>query len=100
MSQYIFESNSEDRELRRLRMIETAVDPNTIGLLNETGVTTGWTCLELGAGAGSIVEWMGTQVGPTGHVWAVDKKAAYLRRFSFSPSRLTPRSICCTHAMS
>ena len=88
MSQYIFESNSEDRELRRLRMIETAVDPNTIGLLNETGVTTGWTCLELGAGAGSIVEWMGTQVGPTGHVWAVDKKAAYLRRFSFSPFRV------------
>jgi len=88
MSQYIFDKNAEDRELGRLRMIEAAVDADTIGLLNETGVAAGWSCLELGAGAGSIVEWMGAQVGSRGTVLALDKKTAYLRRFSSVPYRV------------
>jgi SAM-dependent methyltransferase len=85
MSDYIFHKNAEDRELGRLRLIEFAVDSHTIALLEETGITAGWSCLELGAGAGSIVEWMGARVGSKGSVLAVDKKAAYLRRFSSPP---------------
>lgn len=85
MSDYIFHKNTEDRELGRLRLIEAAVDSDTISLLEETGVTTGWSCLELGAGAGSIVEWLGIRVGQEGSVVAVDKKTAYLRRFSSPP---------------
>ena len=42
MSDYIFDKNAEDRELGRLRLIEAAVDSDTIGLLEETGVTRGW----------------------------------------------------------
>lgn len=88
MSEYIFRKNAEDRELNRLRLIEAAVDTDTISSLEETGITRGWSCLELGAGAGSIVEWLGTRVGPEGSVVAVDKKTAYLRRFSSSPYRV------------
>jgi SAM-dependent methyltransferase len=88
MSRYIFDQNEEDRELGRLRMIEAACDAETIGLLEQTGVTMGWTCLELGAGAGSVVEWMGARVGSKGHVMAVDKNTAHLGRFSSSPYRV------------
>jgi hypothetical protein len=88
MSRYIFEHNKEERELRRLRMIEAAVDPETTALLTATGMKEGWTCLELGAGAGSIVDWMGTRVGLEGRVIAVDKKAGYLARFSSPPYQI------------
>ena len=88
MSDYLFHRNAEDRELGRLRLIEAAVDADTIGLLEDTGVSGGWRCLELGAGAGSIAEWLGTRVGPEGLVVAVDRKASYLRRFSSSPYRV------------
>ena len=36
MSDYIFDKNAEDRELGRLRLIEAAVDADTIDLLEET----------------------------------------------------------------
>ena len=88
MSDYIFDKTAEDRELGRLRLIEAAVDCDTISLLEETGVTRGWNCLEVGAGAGSIVEWLGTRVGQEGSVVAVDRKTAYLRRFSSAHYRL------------
>lgn len=82
MSQYIFEHNRVDRELKRLRMIERAVDAGTIALLERAGVTDGWACLEVGAGAGSVVQWLAARVGATGHVAAVDKKTAYLTPYA------------------
>jgi SAM-dependent methyltransferase len=88
MSRYIFDQNAEDRELGRLRMIEAAVDDASIALLEASGITSGWNCLELGAGAGSIAEWMGARVGAKGSVLAIDKKTAYLRRFSSPPYRV------------
>lgn len=88
MSRYIFDRNAEDRELERLRMIEAAVDDASIALLEASGITSGWHCLELGAGAGSLTEWMGARVGQKGRVLAIDKKAAYLRRFASPPYRV------------
>jgi len=85
MSSYIFESQSEDREFHRLRMIESANDPATIALLHRTGIQPGWTCLELGPGAGSILQWLGTQVGVNGKIIGVDKKTTYLQGFSTPP---------------
>lgn len=94
MSDYIFHSNPEDRELQRLQLIEAAVDSDTISLLEQTGITTGWSCLELGPGAGSIVEWLGSRVGPEGTVVALDKRAAYLGRFTTKPYRLIESDFC------
>jgi hypothetical protein len=88
MSRYIFDQNAEDRELGRLRMIEAAVDDASIALLEASGITSGWNCVELGAGAGSLTEWLGARVGAHGSVLAIDKKTAYLSRFSFPPFRV------------
>jgi SAM-dependent methyltransferase len=82
MSQYIFESNREDKELHRLRMIEAARDSSTIQLLERTGINHGWRCLELGPGGGSMLKWIGEKVGTAGLVVGVEKKPVYLQAFS------------------
>ena len=57
---------------RRLRLLEAWADPATTRRLAATGVGPGWHCLEVGAGGGSITDWMCQQVGSTGTVVAVD----------------------------
>ncbi len=88
MSSYIFDSNAEEREFRRLQLIESANDPTTIALLKETDIQAGWHCLEMGAGAGSILRWLGEQVGPTGLAIGVDKKTTYLQDFPTPPFQI------------
>jgi ubiquinone/menaquinone biosynthesis C-methylase UbiE len=60
------------REQRRLRALARWRDPSTIRALEATGIGEGWRCLEVGAGAGTISEWMATRVGPTGLVLSTD----------------------------
>lgn len=79
MSEYIFAERQKDDELLRLRMIEEALDPTTIGHLQRTGIGAGWRRLELGAGVGSVMKWMGDVVGTSGKVVGVDKNANHLR---------------------
>lgn len=88
MDQYIFEKNQDDQELARLRLIEHALDKASIARLESTGIRQGWRCLELGAGAGSIVQWMGEAVGRQGEVVAIDIKTSYLQYFSSPPYRI------------
>ena len=85
MSPYIFESHAEEREYHRLQLVEAANDPTTIALLQRTGIEPGWSCLELGPGAGSILQWLGDQVGAKGTVCGVDKQTNYLSEFSSPP---------------
>ena len=85
MSAYIFDNKSEEREFRRLQLVEAANDPTTIALLDEIGVQPGWRCLELGAGAGSIMRWLGHRIGPAGLVVGVDKNTTYLQDFTSIP---------------
>jgi len=47
-------------------------DPDTIHYLEEIGVSSGWRCLEVGAGAGTVAEWMCQRVGTAGNVVATD----------------------------
>ena len=47
-------------------------DAATIRYLEEIGVSTGWRCLEVGGGGGTIAEWMCRRVGTAGHVVATD----------------------------
>ena len=88
MNQYIFDNKSEEREFQRLQLVEGANDPTTIRLLEEIGIQPGWHCLEVGAGAGSILRWMGSQVGPTGLAVGVDKKIAYLHKVDSPPVQI------------
>ena len=59
-------------ERRRLQLLERLRDPVTVRRLRRLGVSAGWCCLEVGAGAGSIVRWLSDAVGPTGQVLAID----------------------------
>ncbi|MCS6292799.1 MAG: methyltransferase domain-containing protein [Nitrospira sp.] len=75
---YVFTSAEDQLELTRLRAIEREFDPASCRRLYATGLTTGWRCLEVGPGAGSVMWWMGERVGPSGHVVALDLSTKFL----------------------
>lgn len=56
----------------RLAAAEELLDEGTQHVLRRLGVAPGWTCLEVGAGGGSIAAWLAQVVGPTGRVVATD----------------------------
>ena len=47
-------------------------DAGTIRYLEEIGVSSGWRCLEVGGGGGTIAEWLCQRVGTAGHGAATD----------------------------
>ena len=71
-SSYIFKDTQFQSELERLQTLEKVSDPATQRQILATGLTTGWKCLEVGAGAGSIMKWMSEKVGSSGKVTAID----------------------------
>jgi Methyltransferase domain. len=75
---YVFDGTKEQAELDRLRLLESAFDPQTRQRLENVGVSDGWHCLEVGAGAGSIMNWISEKVGSTGTVVAVDTDTRFL----------------------
>jgi len=75
---YVFGGADGDRELDRLRQIEGALDPASRRILQQASPTKGWRCLEVGAGAGSIANWLANVVGPAGSVVALDVDPRFL----------------------
>jgi 2-polyprenyl-3-methyl-5-hydroxy-6-metoxy-1,4-benzoquinol methylase len=71
MSGYVWQHDLNG-EPDRLRLMSRLLDPSSRFHLLRTGVTEGWRCLEVGAGNGSLSQWLAQQVGPTGHVLATD----------------------------
>jgi SAM-dependent methyltransferase len=61
-----------DRIGEQLGYLQTTLDPISTAALDEIGVTDGWRCLEVGAGAGSIALWLADRVAPGGTVTATD----------------------------
>lgn len=80
--QYFANSEKDEVELRRLRLLEETYDPNTIRYLERFRLGKGQNCLEIGAGAGSIASWLAMQVGPTGRVVATDINTRFLQRLN------------------
>lgn len=66
------------RERERLSMLESVLDPGSIRHLERLGVSEGWSCLDVGAGGGSIAEWLCRRVGGTGQVLATDLDTRFL----------------------
>jgi SAM-dependent methyltransferase len=64
--------NGWEQARRRLRLLEQCYDASTTRRLAAIGVSSGWRCLELGAGGGSVAAFLARQVGPQGTVTAVD----------------------------
>lgn len=69
---------------RRLALLEHSLDPSTFRRLESIGVASGWRCLDVGAGGGTVCEWLSRRVGPTGHVTAMDVDARFLRALDFA----------------
>ena len=57
MSHYVFD-NARETGTDRLSHLEQVSDPATIASLQKLGIVTGWTCLEVGGGKGSIASWL------------------------------------------
>ncbi|HEX2285565.1 MAG TPA: methyltransferase domain-containing protein [Mycobacterium sp.] len=54
---YVYDQGFAE-ERARIAGMEALWDPGSQSLLDELGVGPGWKCLEVGAGGGSLVEWM------------------------------------------
>lgn len=93
---YVFHAVEAPHELERLQMLERIFDPGTQRRLLATGLTTGWHCLEVGAGAGSIVRWMEQRVGPSGKVLALDSNPRFLPGSGSSTIEILQGDICGT----
>ncbi len=77
---YIFNKSEDQPERDRLKLIERYHDPRTRERLQQVGLSTRGTCLEIGPGAGSIMRWMAQIVGPQGHVMAIELNPRFLSR--------------------
>lgn len=75
--EYVF-SPTWERETERLRTNEALWDPGTLERFEKLGVGPGWSCLEVGAGAGGAARWLADRVGPTGRVVAADLEVGRL----------------------
>ena len=71
MAQYVWQHDLRG-ESDRLRLMSDLLDPSSRFHLSRTGVSAGWHCLEIGAGNGSLSQWLSQRVGPAGHVVATD----------------------------
>jgi SAM-dependent methyltransferase len=70
--------NAAPQAADRLRALAALYDAGSIRHLEDCGVATGWRCLEVGGGAGSIARWLADRVAPCGHVVATDIDTRHL----------------------
>jgi ubiquinone/menaquinone biosynthesis C-methylase UbiE len=71
VSRYTF-SNADEQGPHQLKILAGILDEHSTAVLTNAGIDYGWTCLDVGPGGGSITHWMADQVGPNGHVTALD----------------------------
>lgn len=71
MTQYVWQHELKG-EPERLRLMSDILDPSSEFHLAHIGVAAGWRCLEIGAGNGSLSQWLASQVGPNGVAIATD----------------------------
>jgi SAM-dependent methyltransferase len=66
-------------ERERLAGMEDLWDTGTRALISALGIASGWRCLEVGAGSGSIARWLAAQAGAEGEVLATDISTKHLQ---------------------
>ncbi len=81
MTDYMF-PHSWPQERKRLGFMSAMLDPYTLFRMEQLGLTSGWRCLELGAGNGSMSQELCRRVGSSGHVTAIDLDTAFLSEIS------------------
>lgn len=70
--------NAAEQAAERFAALREMFDPGTIRHLEARGVSSGWHCLEVGGGGGSIAAWLSERVGPTGRVVVTDINTRFL----------------------
>jgi ubiquinone/menaquinone biosynthesis C-methylase UbiE len=65
-------------ERERLDSLTRLYDPGTLELCRRLGVSAGWSCLDAGAGTGSLAQLLAAQVAPSGSVTALDIDTRFL----------------------
>ena len=75
---YIAAERPDEIERERIGTLEAVHDPTTFKRLARLGVASGWRCLEIAAGGGSVAEWLGARVAPRGMVVATDLDPRFL----------------------
>jgi SAM-dependent methyltransferase len=72
MTDYVLATEADDVERRRMALLFAYHGGLTLEVLEATGISSGWRCLEIGAGGGDITRWLASRVAPGGSVVAVD----------------------------
>jgi SAM-dependent methyltransferase len=76
-SAYILDNAGRETSAR-FAALAAMYDPGTIRHLEECGVSSGWNCLEVGGGGGSIAAWLAARVGSAGRVLVTDIDPRFL----------------------
>jgi SAM-dependent methyltransferase len=77
--QYVLD-NAAPQTPARFSALAELYDATTIRHLERIGVDLGWRCWEIGAGPGSIAQWLAGRCGPDGSVLATDIDTRFLGR--------------------
>jgi SAM-dependent methyltransferase len=91
---YLFDQGWQ-QERARLAGMSAQFDQVTIRRLGAVGVSSGWHCLEIGAGTGSIAGWLAVTVGPTGRVLVTDIDTRFLEEVSGPPVEVVRHDVTC-----
>ena len=77
-AKYVFGQNDAAAERERLSHLEAFFDTYTARRLDQIGIASGWRCLEVGAGQGSVATMLAHRVGLSGAVVATDIDPRFL----------------------
>ena len=78
---YFATNQADEAEIERLGMLAQIYDPITIKHIETLGIKNGWKCLDVGAGGGSVADWLSDRVGADGKVVATDTNTKFLNYF-------------------
>jgi SAM-dependent methyltransferase len=87
--------NSATQAQTRFDELSRLYDRNTIHHIEERGIAAGWSCLEVGAGGGSIAAWLCERIGATGRVLATDIELRCLHALAFSNLEVQHHDLRC-----
>src|SRR5215469_13693929 len=82
-TKYVFDNAGKSAETQ-YRELSRVYDENTIRHIEQLGIDRGWSCLEIGAGGGSIASWLCARVGVRGRVLATDLDPRFLEELSYT----------------
>jgi 2-polyprenyl-3-methyl-5-hydroxy-6-metoxy-1,4-benzoquinol methylase len=79
----------------RFTALSQLFDANTKCHLLKRGLTSGWRCLEVAGGNGSIARWMADQIGPAGQVVVTDLDTRFLEGLGHGNLEVLRHDITC-----